>query len=57
MVFDPDSLAIVQITKTGSYNYYRGDQIDKSRNNVFMPGHLSDTAMHLYGSADGTSAL
>lgn len=42
--FEPEGLAFVQ-------SYYRGDVVDRGK--MFV-GHLSYTAMHLYGSSDGT---
>lgn len=52
--FDPDSLAIVKVSKQGVYNkHYRGDEMD-TKNNLISPGHLSESSMHLYGSTDGT---
>jgi hypothetical protein len=51
--FDPDGLALVQLYKFGDrYRYYRGDE--KDADGSVLPGHLSTSAMHLYGSKDGT---
>lgn len=49
--FEPDSLAIVKATKSGTYSYYRGDTLVNDKQTT---GHLSAYIMHLYGSTDGT---
>lgn len=50
--FEPDSLAIVKVTNSGTYStYYRGDT---KENGNPTAGHLSAYMMHLYGSTDGT---
>lgn len=49
--FDPDSLALIEVSNKDVYGYYRGDEILDGKTNL---GHLSAYMMHLYGSTDGT---
>lgn len=53
--FEPESLAIVR-TSNGFYfgNYNRNAYIDANTGKWNTSAHLSEHAMHLYGSTDGT---